>query len=154
MKALVVYDSQFGNTETVARAIGEALGADVIKAEAAGPDVLRGLDLLVVGAPTQAGRPTRAVKQLIAKLPPNALEGVDVAAFDTRIDASCAGFVGRIALKFLGFAAPRIERALRGKGGHAIATEGFFVEDTKGPLRAAELERAGAWARTLPRRVA
>src|SRR5512146_1523535 len=116
MKALVVYDSQFGNTEVVARAIGEALGAEVIKAGAVPAEALRGLDLLVAGAPTQAGRPTKAMKLFLAELPEKALEGVDVAAFDTRIDASCAGFVGRVAMRVFGFAAPRIERGLRARG--------------------------------------
>ncbi len=154
MKALVVYDSQFGNTEAVARTIGEALGADVMKVGTVAPETLRGLDLLVVGAPTQAGRPTKAMKQFLAEIPDRALEGVDAAAFDTRIDASCAGFVGRIAMRVFGFAAPRIERGLRAKGGHVVGVEGFFVKDTQGPLAAEELERATTWARKLPQRVA
>ncbi len=154
MKTLVVYDSQFGNTEAVARTIGEALGAEVTKAEAVRAEMLQGLDLLIVGAPTQAGRPTKAMKQFLTEMPDQALDGVDVAAFDTRIDASCAGFVGRLAMKAFGFAAPRIERGLRSKGGHVVGVEGFMVEDTEGPLEAQELERAATWARKLPQRVA
>ena len=154
MKALVVYDSQFGNTEAVAKAIGEALDAEVMKVGAVSPDALIRLDLLIAGAPTQAGRPTGAMKQFLADLPAKALEGVDVAAFDTRLDASCAGFVGRMAMRVFGFAAPRIERGLRARGGHVVGVEGFMVENTEGPLAAQELERAATWARKLPQRVA
>ena len=57
MKVLVVYDSVYGNTEQIARAIGEGLGAEesvpVVRVADVNPEQLRNLDLLVVGSPTQ-----------------------------------------------------------------------------------------------------
>jgi len=44
----------------------------------------------------------------------------------------------------------KIARRLQKKGGvPALAPEGFFVNGTEGPLRAGEIERAAAWARSL-----
>jgi flavodoxin I len=49
-----------------------------------------------------------------------------------------------------GYAAGRIARNLKGKGGTLVASpEGFFVTGTKGPLREGELERAAGWAKGI-----
>ena len=93
MKAMVVYDSQFGNTELIAQAIGaaigEALGAsEPVETRRAGdtrPEDLAGVDLLVAGSPTQRFRPTQPVTDLLKAIPGKGLEGVKVAAFDTRL---------------------------------------------------------------------
>ncbi len=46
-----------------------------------------------------------------------------------------------------GYAAKPISEKLRRKGAEIIAApEGFFVKDTKGPLKEGELERAKKWA--------
>ena len=62
MKTLVVYDSIYGNTEKIARAIGGAIEGEVkvLKADEAYFIELQGFDLIFVGAPTQAGRPSMA----------------------------------------------------------------------------------------------
>jgi hypothetical protein len=50
----------------------------------------------------------------------------------------------------LGYAAEKIDRQLTRKGGQrAGASAGFVVEGTEGPLRAGEIERAAAWAKSL-----
>jgi hypothetical protein len=149
MKALVVYDSQYGNTEAVAQAIGGALGADVVCARAMKPGALLSFDLVIVGSPTQGGRPTPAVKQFLEDIPEGGLKDVDVATFDTRIPAVHAGWIGRIALSIFGYAAPRIARALHARGGRVVASEGFAVLGKEGPLAAGELERAAGWARAI-----
>ena len=57
MKAIVIYDSQFGNTEKVAQAIHTALAArgesSLIRAADVTDAALAGCDLIVVGSPTQ-----------------------------------------------------------------------------------------------------
>ena len=57
MKALIIYDSFFGNTERVAQAIATALSdrADVTARRVGDvrPEHLTGLDLLIVGSPTR-----------------------------------------------------------------------------------------------------
>lgn len=146
MKALVVYDSVYGNTEKVARAIADAL-APTGEVKTQRPDEvnlseLESLDLLVVGSPTQGWRPTSAVQKFLSAIPANALVNVRVASFDTRME-------GRIARLF-GFAAGRIADGLRGKGGHLVAPpEGFIVTGREGPLKEGELEHAAEWAKGI-----
>ena len=155
MKALVIYDSVFGNTELVAQAMGEALGSpDEVSALPVGDvkaEQLAGLDALLVGSPTRAFSPTPAVKRFLRRLPGHSLDGVTVAAFDTRMDIEKADSAILIFLvKLFGYAAKPIAKLLERKGGElAAGPEGFFVEDTEGPLREGELERAAAWARQV-----
>jgi flavodoxin I len=144
MKALIVYDSVYGNTEKIARAVGEAITpsgeAKVLRAGEANPSELTSVDLFIVGSPTHGGRPTSAVQDLLNKVP--ILQGVNVAAFDTRSTSKFA--------RVFGNAAGRIARNLEKKGGTLVASpEGFFVTGTKGPLKDGELERAAAWAKGI-----
>jgi flavodoxin I len=142
MKALVVYDSQYGNTERIAQAIGEAIGSQVVRVGDVSPTELKELDLVIVGSPTHGGWYTAGVKDLLEALP--LLEGLRVAAFDTRT----ASIWNRL-LPF-GYAAPRIARKLEENGGNLLAQpEGFVVLGTEGPLKDGELERAAGWARGL-----
>jgi hypothetical protein len=116
------------------------------------PDQLAALSLLVVGSPTQRFRPTPAVTALLKGLPSNALQGVKVAAFDTRL-TEVEIHRNRILAFFVsiyGYAARPIARLLQKKGGKLLLfPEGFLVESMEGPLLAGELERAAEWARRL-----
>ena len=144
MKTLVVYDSLHGNTKKIAEAIGDALPADVqvLHAAEAKPDELKSHDLVFAGAPTHGGRPSEPMKEFLDKIQAGGLEGVKVAAFDTRIPKTW--------VRIFGFAAGRIAKSLQGQGGTLIGSpEGFFVEGTEGPLREGELERAASWAREI-----
>jgi flavodoxin I len=146
MKALIVYNSVYGNTEKIARAVAEAImpsyEVKVLGAGEANPSELASIDLLIVGSPTHGGRPTPAVQEFFNKVTKPALQGINVAAFDTRITTKLAGVFG--------YAAGRIARNLKGKGGTLIASpEGFFVTSTKGPLKEGELERAAGWAKGI-----
>jgi flavodoxin len=155
MNTLVLYDSVFGNTEQIARAIASALEpcgpVTVLRVTDSFSDRLAGLDLLVVGSPTRAFRPTPATTHALSGLPRGALAGVKVAAFDTRIrvEDTKSGFL-RIMVKLFGYAAQPIEATLKAKGGTPLLpAEGFFVKDTEGPLAEGELERAKEWAKKL-----
>lgn len=140
MKALVVYDSQYGNTERIAQAIGEAISCQVLRVGDASPAELKESGLLIIGSPTHGGWYTPAVKDLLETLPP--LQDSKVAAFDTRI----VTFWNRL-LPF-GYAAPRIAQKLEGNGGNLVVPpEGFIVLGIEGPLKDGELERAASWAR-------
>jgi flavodoxin len=146
MKALIVYDSVYGNTEKIARAIAEAITPSnevkVLRASEANASELSSVNLLIVGAPTHAGRPTPAIQDFLNKVPDPSLKGVNVAAFDTRTQSKLA--------KVFGNAAGRIAGNLKKKGGVPIASpEGFFVTGTKGPLKEGELERAAGWAKGI-----
>ncbi len=153
MKALVVYDSVFGNTEQVAQAMGAALGADVavVRVGEVAPERLAGLDALLVGSPTRAFSPTPAIKNWLKSLAPNSLRGIKVAAFDTRIALSDVNSrILPVFVKLFGYAAEPIGARLVKKGGtQAMPPEGFFVKGTEGPLKDGELERAADWAKQI-----
>lgn len=143
MHSVVVYDSQFGNTERVAQVVAKALG-DFGPARAAHVNEtavtqLRDVDLLVFGCPTQGFNASTAMRAFIEKLPPEVLRGPRVACFDTRMHVP--RWMGR-------FAAPQLEKRLRKMGVSLCAPPaGFFVVDREGPLQEGEAERAAGWAR-------
>ena len=150
MKALIVYDSLYGNTEKIARAVGEAINGEVkvLRPVEANPAELGSIDLLIVGSPTQGFRATKPIQTFIESISGDALKGIDVAAFDTRIPASDVGTGLRLLMKMGGYAAPRITQALKKKRGNLVAPpEGFFVKSKEGPLKEGELERAAGWAK-------
>jgi len=155
MKALVIYDSVFGNTEKVAQAIANALrpkvGVELLQAGNLTPAQLLGANLLIVGSPTRGFRPTEAVAALLKGINAKALSGINVAAFDTRLEADQVKSVAtRFVIETGGYAAKRIANSLKKAGGTLVVPpEGFFVEDTEGPLKPGELERASKWGTTL-----
>lgn len=154
MKCLVIYDSKFGNTEQIAKAVAGAITplgeVKVLRADKANASELSSIDFLIVGSPTHGGRATRATKEFLKKIPANALENVRVTSFDTRFSAKDKGVGIRILLKVLGYAAGRITNSLKSKGGYlAAAPEGFIVEDSEGPLKQGELERPAIWAKGI-----
>jgi hypothetical protein len=164
MKALVVYESMFGNSEQVARAIAEGLAAygEVVVQEVtttttgAVPD---GVDLLVVGGPTHAmsmsrpstredairqgagqGRVARGLREWLDALPDD-LQQLPFATFDTRVSR-----VRRLP----GSAARSAARVLRRRRGRLTTVPAsFFVDDVAGPLGADELVRARTWGQRL-----
>ena len=162
MRALVVYESMFGNTELVASAIATGLGrhmevatADV--AEAPAPD--GHVDLIVVGGPTHAFSMTRASTREEARRQ-GAKQGSEttgirewleqlhdgrhtelVATFDTRVER-----VRRLP----GSAARKAAHVAHRSGYEGAAKPvSFYVVDTPGPLVDGELERAEAWGDQL-----
>ena len=88
---------------------------------------------------------------MLKHLGTRSLEGSRVAAFDTRLKADEIDSAGvRFIVRTGGYAAKRIADQLRRAGGILIVPpEGFFVEDTEGPLKQGELARAAAWASQL-----
>ena len=156
MKALVVYDSVFGNTGQIAQAIGDALGiqenVETVRVGDVTPEQLSGLTNLVVGSPTRQFSPTGATTGLLKSIPNNGLAGIQVAAFDTRFTESEINKIRILAffVRIFGYAAEPIAKQLVKKGGElAIPPEGFYVTDTEGPLQEGELERAAEWARQI-----
>lgn len=155
MKTFVIYDSVFGNTEKIAQVIGTTLGPNkevlIKRVTEVNNEDLQGLDLLLVGSPTRGFRPTEAMIAFSKNLPAEALQGIRIATFDTRIPIdSIKPAIFRSIVKKGGYAAPVIAKELEAKGANRIAeSEGFLVEGSEGPLVEGELERAAAWAETL-----
>ena len=146
MKALIVYDSVYGNTEKIARAIAAAIAPSgevkVLRPGEVNPSELQALDLLVVGSPTQGGRPTPAIQDFLNKVQEPAIQGINVAVFDTRISTKWVGIFG--------YAAGKIADSLKRKGGTLVLPpEPFFVKGRQGPLKEGELDRAAGWAKGI-----
>jgi hypothetical protein len=163
MQALVVFESMFGNTEAIARAVGSGLATKLetgVHEVGVAPRVLvESTKLLVVGGPThafgmsRAGTRESAAREAGGRLVSQGIgvrewldafqlprAGVAGAAFDTRIDRP----------RFPGAAANAIARRL-GRAGVApvISAESFYVSATEGPLLEGELERARQWGESL-----
>lgn len=160
MKSLVVYDSMYGNTGKIAEAIASALGpqedVQLLKVDEVKPEALAGIDLLVVGSPTQKFSPTGATSRLLKSIPQNGLQGVKVATFDTRFTESEIGKVRILAffVRLFGYAAEPMAHRLQKKGGElAVAPEAFYVGGTEGPLLDGEVERAADWAKQIAMRI-
>jgi flavodoxin len=160
VRVLVVFDSSYGNTERIARAIGAALStqrtADVHNVVGEPVPVPAFFDLLIVGGPTQRHRVSPALSAWLEGIGRRALSGVPAAAFDTRY---------RMSAFLSGSAAGIIARKLERAGCRLVARpESFFVERDRPPsgqkrrhareqLEAGELERGAAWAVDLLRAV-
>jgi flavodoxin len=155
MKTLVIFDSQFGNTERLAEVVARQLGADapLWAADGATKAAIIGRDwnLLVVGAPTQHHTASATMRALLQGLPHGALKDAHVAVFDTRY---------RMARFLTGSAVDWVARRLIHAGAAlVVAPESFFVERDTPPgaqrghdherLEVGEEERAQAWASAL-----
>lgn len=139
MKSLVIYDSNFGNTQKIAEEIAHKLTAICIPVTQFQPLMLNEVELIIVGSPINAWRPTERIRTFLNELVPGSLKGIKAAAFDTRIKIFMSGN-----------AAKKIASVLKRKGATIIAApEGYYVKDNPGPLLDGELERAGKWAEEI-----
>ena len=103
---------------------------------------LEAYDLLVVGAPTHGAKPSPDMQAFLDQMGARALEGVKVAAFDTRMTVKL--------ITMFGTAAPKIAKVLNDKGGTLVGEPiGLYVKGGEGPLKDGEVERAAAWAKGL-----
>lgn len=142
MDVLIVYGSQFGNTERIARTIGAALeprhrvqvvGARDARALSGDP-----IDLLIVGAPTQMFGRRLIVRSFLDGLKRQGFGSVHAAAFDTRMGTPTEKNAA---------ASETIATRLQAAGCRVIAPpESFLVAGFTGPLVDGEEERAKAWA--------
>ena len=160
MKAVVVYESLWGNTAAIARAIAEGMGAScrVLSTAEACEAEMDGVDFVVAGAPilgftlpTDSMRKQEATDRKAPKpadlshpsmrnwlktLPQGTGRG---ASFETRIWWSP------------GSSAKQILSGLEKAGYRPAGREKFLVTGAYGPLKDGELDRARAWARGSPR---
>ncbi len=170
MKAVVVYESMYGNTHIVANAIGEGLGnavdVSVVPVDLATRELLASADLVVVGGPTHvhgmSRESTRHAALEAAEKPGKELEldpdaegeglrewfdGLDAldaraAAFDTRMPGP-AVLTGR--------ASKGIVRKLRHLGAPVVAEPTSFLVTKESHLAADQEQAAREWGRELAR---
>lgn len=168
MRALIVYESMYGNTRAIAEAIGDGVRAThdvmVLPVGRVDPGSLDGVNLLVVGGPTHVHGMTRPRSRQAAveaaKAPnstvmlENGAEGTGVrewltalghisvlaAAFDTRMHGPAA---------LTGQASKGIRRRLAGLGAQLIAQEESFLVTKDNRLDPGEEARARRWGERL-----
>ncbi|WP_216216257.1 flavodoxin family protein [Amycolatopsis aidingensis] len=164
MRAVIVYESMFGNTERVARALAGGLAlhgtVDLLNVDDAMGSSFEGTDLIVAGGPTHTFGLSRAntretasqqaggghtvsrsgLRDWLARLPP-APAGTAVAVFGTRV---------RKPRWLTGSAAHGTARLLRRRGYRFLARpQDFYVDGMTGPLAEGELARARQWGEEL-----
>jgi hypothetical protein len=166
VKALVVYESFFGNTESIARAIASGLRLEGVAAtdrdvKDAHDVELNDYDLLVVGGPTHAfalSRPStrddavarggeseyadRGLREWLSAIPIR--RGTSfAAAFDTRVRK----------VRHLPMSGARTAAHLLHQRRFTLVARptGFAVLDVEGPLEQSEMQRAIWWGRSLGR---
>ncbi len=168
MRALVVYESMYGNTHVVASNIADGLRAThevtLVPVAGATADLVAGADLLVVGGPTHmhgmsSPGSRRMAAQAAAKpssglsLDPDArgpglrnwLKGLGggsalAAAFDTRLNGVPA---------FTGHASMGIGRLLKRHGYALLAAPESFLIGQQNTLLDGETSRARRWGAAL-----
>ena len=153
MNTLIVHDSSLGNTERIARSIGDGLTAfgevRVVRVAEAALDPPP--DLLLVGGPTQRHRASPGLTELLRGLPRRSLRGVRAATFDTRY---------RMSRLLIGSAAVEATRRLERAGCQVLPSQSFFIVRDRPPegekrrhaleqLEPGELDRARQWAAGL-----
>ena len=166
MKSIVVYESYWGNTAGVARAIAEGLGPDaraMSTAEARG-EALADVGLIVAGSPIIAFRlPTEKTRSDMAARPGKAPSPPDLSHPSMRSwleslpKASGGGSGGARAAAFeTGFklspggSAGAILKLLESRGYLPVAKkQRFLVKGSYGPIREGELDRAKSWGAEL-----
>ena len=165
LRALVVYESMFGCTEEVARAVAEGLELEnvvttVVNVLDAPPAREATFDLLLVGAPTHAFSLSRqstrqdAVRQgAPAEVAAAGLrEWLSDMAADEAADRPAAAFDTRVTkVRHLPKAAGTRASHLLARHGYTIISKPtpFFVEDVRGPLVEGELGHAVTWGRVV-----
>lgn len=168
MRAVIVYESMFGNTRTIAERIGEGMrkqfDVKVVPVDAATADVVDDADVVIVGGPTHAhGLPFPGSRKNASEMA--AKDGSDVVfeshATDTGLRewfAQLGAGEGRFAAAFdtratgpaffTGKASHGIARRLRHHGFHIGAVKSFLVKST-GHLVDGEADRATLWGESV-----
>ena len=137
-KAIITYESKYGNTKLVAEAIAEGMrevsGVEttLIEFREVDLDKLIEFDVILVGSPNHIGRATRSIRKFIDKLGKLNLEGKPIAVFDT--------YIGKDFEK----AVKKMEKQISEKvSGLKLVAPGLSikVEGMKGPITEGELPK-------------
>jgi len=168
VRALVVYESMFGNTHVVASNIADGLRADfevtLVPVAEASWDLIADADLLVAGAPTHMhGMSSRSTRRMATEAAAKDGGGLRIdpdadgpgmrdwlrdlgyrdglaATFDTRLNGVPA---------FTGRASRPMARLLKRHGRRLVAAPASFLIGSQNTLLDGEAARARRWGMTL-----
>lgn len=155
MSILIVYDSIFGNTASLAKAMASELENSheirLVPVTTGSSPALEGVTLMIVGSPTRGFRPTPGMQDFVEGLDEAKVAGLEAAVFDTRLDLETIHPAPlRWVVEVGGYAGDVLQRMLAGKGCVLSSKPaGFLVGGTEGPLKEGEIERARRWASGL-----
>ena len=144
-KAVIIYESVYGNTKRVAETIAEGMreaGVEVALHEVKGFDTaaLKDYDTILVGSPNHAGGATIAMRRFIGRLGKLNLEGKWVTAFDTYGGAAHAQALKKMS-DSLAKSAPGMKVIIPGLS--------IKVLGMKGPIADGELPRCREFGKSL-----
>ena len=105
-KAIVIFDTRYGNTEKVAKSFERGLkqaGVQTfcVNAKDVAVDSVKQYDLICVGAPTEAFSASKPMKEFLGKLKSIDLSGKYGFAFETRLDWRLSGSAAKFIEKQL-----------------------------------------------------
>jgi Flavodoxin len=172
MRAVIVYESMYGNTHLIAEAIARGLGpgndVTVVPVAKATRELLNGADLLAVGGPTHVHGMSRANTRKAAVEQSRKHDGQPVLDADSegpglrdwfgslgRMTASASAFDTRLAgpPAFTGRAAKGIAGLLKGHGLTLLDAPKSFLVGNDNKLRPGEEDRAQEWGAVLAARM-
>lgn len=165
MRALMVFESMFGNAQTIADEIANGvathMAVDVVEVSQAPVVVDANIDLLIVGGPThqlglsRPGSRQEAARQADRPLVSGGIglrEWLEAVRTETTA-TTAAAFSTRLAkprwLNLFGSAERHIEKRLRRLGFRMAPATHFYVAGTRGPLLEGEHQRARRWGEQL-----
>ncbi|MCP8311599.1 MAG: flavodoxin family protein [Candidatus Methylarchaceae archaeon HK02M1] len=128
-RAIVIYDTKFGNTEKIAKALARGMEkqgfkVDCVRADEVDIDKLIEYDFLAIGGPTHAFRVSKPMKAFLEKLKSVDIKGKKAFAFDTKYKSRLAGSAGK-----------GIEKTLKGLGMSIVKPHSSaIVKGSEGPL--------------------
>ena len=149
-KAIVIYESKYGNTKRVAETIIEGIN-EIERIEAVlkelkqvEPTEILDYDLILIGSPNHWGGPTRGIKKFIDKLGKIGLEGKQGAVFDTCLE------------KDFNKAVQKMERRINEKvPGLKLITPGLSIKvaEMKGPIVEGELPKCREFGNKIAKQI-
>jgi len=140
-KAIVVYESKYGNTklaaETIVEGMNQVTGMEAVLVEVHDANLtkINEFDVVLVGSPNHLGRATRGVTKFINRLAELKLENKQATVFDTYISNWVQDFEKVV---------KKMEKQIAEKAsGIALIVPGLSigVEGTKGPITEGELPK-------------
>ncbi len=150
-KAIIVYESKWGNTRLVAESIAEGMKEDsgiqaVLKeVKAVNLNEISDFDAILVGYPNHIGRATASIRKFIDKLGKLGPEGKQAAVFDTYIGGDFEKAV------------KKMEKQIREKvpGLKPIAPGlSIMVKGMKGPITDGELPKCREFGVRIAKQIA
>ena len=136
MKALIIYDSYYGNTESIAKKYTKLLiefEPTLMKVNDVTQIAIDSCDILIIGSPTRVFNMSGKINRMLKR---RKILDKHIFVFDTRIDSknTKGRFLPSMMYK-LGYAAEKIQKKLLDKGNQLIMDFAYYYcDDYEGPV--------------------